>query len=821
MNMGDSPRGLSASVYPSSATSTVTWSVTSGYNVVSVNSSGYVTAKSPGDAVVAATSTINNVSGYCRVHVNPADPTGISISPSSRQSLPINGTLDFSYSLRPSYATTSVSWSLSGDTNAASLSSSGRLTGKAEGTVRVTVSTSNGYSDYCYVDVYKPVPSSISFAANSQNITMPVGDSRTLSYTVSPQNAIYTVTWDSDNKDVATVTQSGRVEAISTGTAHITVTTDNGKKATSTVTVCPRPTAIKVKPESLKMLAGDMQDLTYTVTPSNAAYTVTWDSDNKAVADVSSTGKVTAKAEGTAHISVTTDNGKTSTCTVTVPTQASGVTVSAETLSLLVGGSQTLSYVVQPEDAVYRASWSSDNENVATVDDKGRVEAKALGTAHISVTTNNGKKATCTVKVCPHPTSIIVNPQTLCLFAGESQTLTCSAQPADAIYTVTWLSDNRKVAEVDKNGNVAAKGAGTAHIVVKTDNGQTDTCTVTVPVQPTSVSINHKNVELLMDRSLQLSYTVYPADAVLRGDVIWASSNSNIAYINQAGRLEARKPGTAIITVTTDNGKVGECRVIVPTPQFQLFVWLKNGEKTGYLSTDKPQFRLDGDVVKFTTSHLLLNIPKDALDKFTLEQVLPEHPLRIAMTESLKVGVDRSKRLYYELTPADASTQITWLNSDTTVVSVTADGVVTGLKAGTATLKAQTSNGLRATCLVTVPEPAYRFYVWLRDGSVESYSTDEKPKVAVGTDVFTLTTSTTTIGYAAKDVLKFTLEDSAVRSVEGDINRDGQLTVEDITTLIAIYLGELEAVKYDADLDGDGSVTVADITQLINLYLKK
>lgn len=577
MEVGGSSRQLTATAYPSSASSSVTWSVTSGYNVVSVNSNGYVTAKSPGDAVVTATSTINGVSGSCYVHVNKVDPTSISISPSTRQSLAINSSRDFSYTLYPSNATTSVTWSLTGDTYAATLSSSGRLTGKAEGSVRVWVKTANGYSDYCDVDVYKPVPNSISFASNDQNVKMPVGSSRTLSYSVSPSNAIYTVTWASDKEDVATVSSSGRVEAKSPGTAHITVTTDNGKKATSTVVVPPQPTSITVTPAELELLKG---------------------------------------------------------------------------------------------------------------------------------------------------------------------------------------------------------------------------------------------------RTKQLSYSLLPDNAMAR-TVTWASSDNSIANVTSSGLVEARRPGTVTITATTDNGKVGECQLTVPVPLFQLFVWMKNGEKTGYLSTEKPLFRLDGDMVKFTTDKLSLDIHKDSLDKFTLEQILPEHPQDIATTDNLKVGLGLSKQLLYELTPSDAETQITWLNSNPEVVSVSPSGVVTGLQVGTAVVKVQTSNGLRATCIVTVPEPAYRFYIWLRDGDVESYALEEKPLVTMGAELFTLTTTAKTVGYAAKDVLKFTLEDSAIRGVDGDINHDDQFTLDDITTLIFVYLGELDAKKYDADIDGDGKVTVEDITKLINLYLKK
>lgn len=282
-----------------------------------------------------------------------------------------------------------------------------------------------------------------------------------------------------------------------------------------------------------------------------------------------------------------------------------------------------------------------------------------------------------------------------------------------------------------------------------------------VPPQPTDVSVAPTEKELLMGRTLQLTYSLTPQNAMAR-TVTWASSDPTIASVSQSGMVQARKPGNVTITATSDNGKSGKCQLIVPVPQFQLFVWMKNGEKTGYLSTDKPQFYMEGDVVKFSTDHVSIDIAKDDLDKFTIEQVLPKHPTSITLADELKVGLGQKKRLVYTLAPADAQTRVTWLNSDPDVIAVTETGWVTGLQVGTAILKAQTSNGLRAECAVTVPEPRHRFYVWLRDGSIEGYAIEDEPLVAMGEEFFTLTTSSTSVVYEAKNVLKFTLEDAAV-----------------------------------------------------------
>ena len=121
---------------------------------------------------------------------------------------------------------------------------------------------------------------------------------------------------------MASVSQSGVVSAKNAGTANVTVKTDNGKTATCKVTVSAKSVTSVSIPSTLSLEAGETYTLTPTITPSDAATSYTWSSDNNSVAGVSQTGVVTAKEAGIANISVKTDNGKTATCKVTVRTPA-------------------------------------------------------------------------------------------------------------------------------------------------------------------------------------------------------------------------------------------------------------------------------------------------------------------------------------------------------------------------------------------------------------------------------------------------------------------------------------------------------------------
>ena len=83
-------------------------------------------------------------------------------------------------------------------------------------------------------------------------------------------------------------------------------------------------------------------------------------------------------------------------------------------------------------------------------------------------------------EIMEEPTSVSLNKTSLTLDVGKSYTLTKTVSPSNAVTSYTWSSSNTSVATVDKNGKVTAKASGTATITVKTSNGKTATCKVTV-----------------------------------------------------------------------------------------------------------------------------------------------------------------------------------------------------------------------------------------------------------------------------------------------------------------------------------------------------
>ena len=343
-------------------------------------------------------------------------------------------------------------------------------------------------------------------------LTLGVGETQKLTATVLPADATDpSVTWRSGNPNVASVDDAGNVTANTVGTAVITVTTTDGDKtATCRVTVLADKIPVRgvsLSPVNMTLKVGDMGQLLPTVTPADATDpTVTWKSSNANVASVDANGTVTAKAVGTATITVTTnDGGKTAACTVTVqpaPVSVTGVSVSPTTLTIQVGQTQKLTATVSPSNATDKTvAWKSSSENIASVDTNGNVTAKAVGTATITVTTNDGAKtATCrvTVQSATIPvTGVSVSPTSLTMQVGEKQKLTAMVSPSNATdKTVMWKSGIPNVASVDANGYVTANGAGNTTITVTTNDGkQTATCSVTVmPVQVTITKIEMRTM---------------------------------------------------------------------------------------------------------------------------------------------------------------------------------------------------------------------------------------------------------------------------------------------------------------------------------------
>ena len=175
-----------------------------------------------------------------------------------------------------------------------------------------------------------------------------------------------------------------------------------------------------------------------------------------------------------------------------------------------------------------------------------------------------GYKETATIPAIYIPsypvTGIKVSPDTLTLNRkDETAQLTAEVIPSYADNTrVTWKSSDESVVTVDEKGKVTAVGNGTATITVTSVSGNytaTVAVTVKIPVEIEKISIEAEKETLTkLGESTELKVKIEPENADAQ-KLIWKSENEMIAAVDENGKVTAIGNGTAIITVTTEDGK--------------------------------------------------------------------------------------------------------------------------------------------------------------------------------------------------------------------------------------------------------------------------
>lgn len=327
------------------------------------------------------------------------------------------------------------------------------------------------------------------------------------------------------------------------------------------------------------MYVGKTYNLNVTRTPKNSTEKLTYASSNKKVVTVSSTGKLTAKAKGTATITVTGADSKIQKkVKITVKEIAvKKVQVTASARSVYIGKTLRLTAKVTPSDATHsKVTWKSSNSAVATVTSRGTVLGKKAGSCIITATAG-GKKASYKVTVKSIPvSSITLNRRSATITVGDSVRVSATVSPSNSTNkTVRYSSSNSSIATVSSNGVVTGKAAGTCTITV-TAGGKKATCTIkvnkkveTTPTKDKTTTETPKIKKITMDSSIRLtvgdkvklSITISPAKADKSG-LTWKSSDSSVVSVKN-GTITCKKEGYATIIVKASNGVTAMCTVYV------------------------------------------------------------------------------------------------------------------------------------------------------------------------------------------------------------------------------------------------------------------
>lgn len=392
-----------------------------------------------------------------------------------------------------------------------------------------------------------------------------VGDKVKLDVTVIPENANNkNFTLKSLNEDVATIDEQGNVIAKAYGKARIMATSEDGEFTDiCEFDVFEHVTGVNINSSNINLKIGENKTLEAIIKPEGKTDgQIKWSSSDIDVAEVDDNGIVKAKAKGTAIITVTTvDGGYTASCEVKVYQPVTSLDLNIKSLTLNTGETQQLIATVLPVDADNKnVIWTSEDETVAKVDDKGKVTGVKAGLVWIyAESEDEGYRDGCLVTVNQPVTGLKLNKSSITFNQiGDTEQLTATVLPEDATNKdVDWSSSNQSVAIVS-NGLVVCSGFGTAVIYATTVDGDfMATCVVNAAETSgiDNVSIE-KNIQVENGR-ISLKGLVVGTKVVIcdtAGRVLYSTK------VDASGNADISNLGRGIFIV-----KIGEhtCKIVL------------------------------------------------------------------------------------------------------------------------------------------------------------------------------------------------------------------------------------------------------------------
>ncbi len=644
------------SVKPDDATEKeLTWT-SSDPSIATVDAMGKVTPLAFGQTIITATcpTLTGSISGSVVITVVPVAVESISLT-NTELIMRLGYTTDLTALVRPDDATDKrVIWS-SNDESIASVSQIDQnddkhvlISANALGTTVIYVSSVSDPTIIaeCQVTVVNEddLIAVTNITLNYSELNLIEGDNFPLTAIITPEFATdKSVTWRSDNREIATVSEYGVVTAVKTGVTTIYASTSNGLTAECKVTVSPKVidvTSISLTNTELLMRVGKTTDLTALVRPDDATdKRVTWASDNESIASIGNisqidqngqnTALITANSVGETFILVTSVSNPsvTAQCKVTVMNEediiaVSSISLNKTELTLETGSLFNLIATILPENTTDKTvTWKSSDRAIATVSSDGVVTAVSPGTAIIYASSSNGLTAECKVNVVAELVpvgSISLTNTELLMRLGRTADLNAIVRPDNATdKRVTWTATNESIASIvqtDHNGEnsalIAANSVGETTILVTSvyDPSVIAECKVTVMnesdiIAVSNISLNRTELFLTEDDTFDLIATILPEDATDK-TVTWKSSDRAIATASQEGVVTAISPGVAIVYASSSNGLTAECKVtvtprVIPVESISLTnteLLMRKGHSTDLLAIVRPDNATDKTV---------------------------------------------------------------------------------------------------------------------------------------------------------------------------------------------------------------------------------
>jgi endoglucanase len=610
---------LTATVLPANATNkSVTWS-SSNTAVATVNSTGVVTGVANGLATITVTTTSGSKTATAAISVTTVTipVTGVTISPTSGNVI-IGSTIQLTPTVLPANATNKAVSYTSSNPLFASVSSTGLVTGVAEGNVSITVTTQDGGKTATSAITVLSTPVLTTITVTPSPVTLNIGATQPFTAVGRDQyGALMAISplWSAAG---GSISASGLYTAGTKG--DFIITAQSGAiVGTAQVKVNDAPVYIKIEAESYTTMFGIQTQATTDV---GGGLNVGWINNgdwmvysinipqagtysaNFRVAGWQTTGRIelqnAANTKLTA-VNVPNNGGYQNWSTAagentftlaagaqTIRIFAAGspwnlnwfelksvvtsvltsITVTPNPVTINSGASQQFTAVGKDQNGVvmpFSPTWSAIG---GVISSSGLYTAgNTSGGFTVTAASGNISGSSVVTIVAPIiPTSVSVLPASLSLSIGASSPLTVEVLPVNATNkSVVFVSNNTAVATVSSTGVVTGVAAGNAIITVTTvSGGLTATSAITVTTIPvTGVTVAPTILSVNIGSTSPLTATVLPANATNKS-VTWSSSNTTVATVSSSGVVTGVSEGSAIITVTTvSGGFTATCAVTV------------------------------------------------------------------------------------------------------------------------------------------------------------------------------------------------------------------------------------------------------------------
>lgn len=629
---------------------------------------------------------------------------------------------------------------------------------------------------------------------NTHRTSVHVGDENiTLSTSLSPSDAMNKpLTWYSTDEEVAIV-DSGKIAGKKFGSAKIIVETYNGKRDTCDVHVYEHTTGVRFadgNPQTIYV--GDNVQLKAETLPLGTSdNAISWSSSDPQIATIDAiTGRLTALQQGTCIIKATsTDGNYVSSQTMGFLQHVTNVRLNTHSHNMNTGEEFQLQCAVTPANADNKdVIWSSSNDEIASVDQSGKVKALKRGQVKIVATSkdDNSISDVCELTITQLATAIELDKHEARLAIGNTIALNVKVSPQDVNNDkVTWKSSDNGVARVSDDGIVTAVGKGTAKITATTSDGSylSDVCEIIVWQPVTSVSLEKHECSMKVGETTTLRTSISPNEADNK-NLVWTSSNESVATVEN-GVVTAHASGKARVSVTTADGSElsDDCEITVFQPVIGVNVeprtlTLKSVGATKQLTADVLPENADNRNVKWSSANTSVCLVMDngmvvavgegssvvtatTFDggftdfcvvnvEFPKDDKRPVTGIKLEQNSVTLSKIGETVKLKATVLPADADNpNIQWDSSDRTVCLVMNDGTVVAIGDGSSIITATTEDGgFSAQCVVVVKSAPSAITETSRDVivvkaekhyiCVEGMSKDDKLQIfsADGTNVY-------------------------------------------------------------------------------------